>query len=143
EAPPAEAAPVVSEAPLPAPADASGTIVSDPVIPPAGGMTIASDVLAAPSTVETTGATAPASETVTTEGRPAAAPPPKQPEISLEGLPEAPPELAYVIVIEAGASDYSASPVAREEFPTLDATTRGTVSIGRRLQDPLAELVKI
>jgi uncharacterized protein len=48
-----------------------------------------------------------------------------------------------VIVNEAGASDYSASPVAKEEFPLLDATTRGTVSIGRRLQDPLAELVKI
>src|SRR5205823_3145883 len=70
-------------------------------------------------------------------------PPPPAPQISLEGLPEAPPDLAYVIVIEAGASDYSASPVAREEFPTLDATTRGTISIGRRLQDPLAELVKI
>ncbi|MCI0700562.1 MAG: helix-hairpin-helix domain-containing protein, partial [Planctomycetia bacterium] len=68
---------------------------------------------------------------------------PPPPPISLEGLPEAPPDLAYVIVIEAGASDYSASQVAREEFPDLDATTRGTISIGRRLQDPLAELVKI
>ena len=48
-----------------------------------------------------------------------------------------------MIVNEAGASDYSASPIAREEFPTHDATTRGTISIGRRLQDPLAELVKI
>ena len=70
-------------------------------------------------------------------------PPPLHPPISLEGLPEAPADLAYVIVIEAGASDYSASPIAREEFPDLDATTRGTISIGRRLQDPLAELVKI
>jgi protein Tex len=69
--------------------------------------------------------------------------PPLHPPISLEGLPEAPVELAYVIVIEAGASDYSVSPIAREEFPDLDATTRGTISIGRRLQDPLAELVKI
>src|SRR5207247_9455564 len=69
--------------------------------------------------------------------------PPAAPAINLGGLPEAPTDLAYVIVIEAGASDYSASPVAREEFPTLDATTRGTISIGRRLQDPLAELVKI
>jgi uncharacterized protein len=70
-------------------------------------------------------------------------PPPLHPPISLEGLPEAPADLAYVIVIEAGASDYSVSPVAREEFPDVDATTRGTISIGRRLQDPLAELVKI
>ena len=52
------------------------------------------------------------------------APPPAAPTISLEGLPEPPPELAYVIVNEAGASDYSASPVAKEEFPGLDATTR-------------------
>ena len=70
-------------------------------------------------------------------------PPPPPPPISLEGLDPAPEDLAYVIVIEAGASDYSASPIAREEFPDLDATTRGTISIGRRLQDPLAELVKI
>src|SRR5262245_2236353 len=53
------------------------------------------------------------------------------------------PELAYVIANEAGAADYSDSPVAREEFPHLDRMTRGTISIGRRLQDPLAELVKI
>ena len=52
-------------------------------------------------------------------------------------------KLAYVIVNEAGASVYSASPVGREEFPDFDATLRGTISIGRRLQDPLAELVKI
>ena len=52
-------------------------------------------------------------------------------------------KLAYVIVNEAGASIYSTSPVGREEFPEYDATTRGTVSIGRRLQDPLSELVKI
>ena len=48
-----------------------------------------------------------------------------------------------VIVSEAGASVYSASMLAREEFPDLDVTIRGAVSIGRRLQDPLAELVKI
>ncbi|HLQ44029.1 MAG TPA: Tex-like N-terminal domain-containing protein, partial [Planctomycetaceae bacterium] len=53
------------------------------------------------------------------------------------------PEARYVIVNEAGASIYSTSPVAREEFPELDATGRGTVSIGRRLLDPLSELVKI
>ena len=48
-----------------------------------------------------------------------------------------------VIVNESGASIYSASDVAREEFPDLDLTVRGAISIGRRLQDPLAELVKI
>jgi len=48
-----------------------------------------------------------------------------------------------VIVNESGASIYSASEVAREEFPDLDLTVRGAISIGRRLQDPLAELVKI
>lgn len=53
------------------------------------------------------------------------------------------PDLSYVVVNEAGASIYSASAVAREEFPQLDATARGTISIGRRLQDPLSELVKI
>lgn len=91
----------------------------------------------------TTGTPDAATTTVPVQSAPAspAAPPP--PPISLEGLEPAPDDLAYVIVIEAGASDYSASPVAREEFPDLDATTRGTISIGRRLQDPLAELVKI
>ncbi len=47
------------------------------------------------------------------------------------------------MVSEAGASVYSASPLAREEFPDLDVSIRGAVSIARRLQDPLAELVKI
>lgn len=53
------------------------------------------------------------------------------------------PELRYTIVNEAGASVYSASKLASEEYPDLDATTRGAMSLGRRLQDPLAELVKI
>ncbi len=52
-------------------------------------------------------------------------------------------KIGYVIVNEAGASVYSASEAARQEFPTLDVTQRGTISIARRLQDPLAELVKI
>jgi protein Tex len=50
---------------------------------------------------------------------------------------------AYCIVSEAGASVYSASKLAKEEFPDLDVTIRGAVSIARRIQDPLAELVKI
>lgn len=53
------------------------------------------------------------------------------------------PDIRYLIVNEAGASIYSASSVGREEFPDVDATVRGTISIGRRLQDPLSELVKI
>ncbi|MGM0589257.1 MAG: Tex family protein [Bacteroidota bacterium] len=52
-------------------------------------------------------------------------------------------ELNYLIVNEAGASVYSASKTAREEFPDLDAPQRGNISIARRVQDPLAELVKI
>lgn len=51
--------------------------------------------------------------------------------------------LRYTIVNEAGASVYSASKLASEEYPDLDVTTRGAMSLGRRLQDPLAELVKI
>ena len=51
--------------------------------------------------------------------------------------------IQIVMVSESGASIYSASPAAREEFPDMDITVRGAVSIGRRLMDPLAELVKI
>lgn len=53
------------------------------------------------------------------------------------------PGVKYLIVNEAGASVYSASPLARAEFPDLDVSIRGAVSIARRAQDPLAELVKI
>ncbi len=53
------------------------------------------------------------------------------------------PALQYLVVNEAGASVYSASKLAKEEFPDLDVSIRGAVSIGRRVQDPLAELVKI
>ncbi|MFY9244045.1 MAG: Tex family protein [Polaribacter sp.] len=52
-------------------------------------------------------------------------------------------KLDIFVVSEAGASIYSASKIARDEFPNYDVTVRGSVSIGRRLQDPLAELVKI
>lgn len=61
----------------------------------------------------------------------------------VEVIQESEKELYYVIVNEAGASVYSASPLAKEEFPELDAARRSAVSIARRLQDPLAELVKI
>ncbi len=67
-------------------------------------------------------------------------------ESLFRGLAGSDPRFAGVTVVsvnEAGASVYSASKVAREEFPDHDVTVRGAVSIGRRLQDPLAELVKI
>ncbi len=52
-------------------------------------------------------------------------------------------DVMYTVVDESGASVYSASDIAREEFPDLDLTVRGAISMGRRLQDPLSELVKI
>ncbi len=64
-------------------------------------------------------------------------------EVIAEIIATSLPQLAYVIVSEAGASVYSVSPIAKDEFPTLDATLRSGASIGRRLQDPLSELVKI
>ena len=60
-----------------------------------------------------------------------------------ELLREIPEDVKYVIVSEAGASVYSASKLAAEEFPDFDVTQRSAVSIARRLQDPLAELIKI
>ena len=58
-------------------------------------------------------------------------------------IPDFPHSVAYAIVSEAGASVYSASKLATKEFPDMDVSLRGAVSIARRLQDPLAELVKI
>ncbi len=60
-----------------------------------------------------------------------------------ETITEIDSKVHFTIVSEAGASVYSASKLATEEYPDLDVTTRGSLSIGRRLQDPLAELVKI
>lgn len=61
----------------------------------------------------------------------------------VEIMNELPGGLAFTIVNEAGASVYSASPLAKKEFPEMDVSMRGAVSIARRLQDPMAELVKI
>lgn len=117
-----------------------------------------SEAIAAPSESadsETTSPEAASTETATTPtpetpSEPKAAPeaeaemsPPPPPPEPEEQLPETPDELAYCIVNEAGASDYSTSPIAKEELGKQDPLTRGTISIGRRLQDPLAELVKI
>ncbi len=67
----------------------------------------------------------------------------RETEALVAGLTRERDGLRYVIVSEAGASVYSASPLARAELPDLDVSLRGAVSIGRRLLDPLAELVKI
>lgn len=64
-------------------------------------------------------------------------------EVVSEFIAEQAPGLRYTIVNEAGASVYSASELASQEYPDLDVTVRGVMSLGRRLQDPLAELVKI
>ncbi len=64
-------------------------------------------------------------------------------EIVAQAISESSLPCEFTVVDEDGASVYSASDVAREEFPELDLTIRGAISIGRRLQDPLAELVKI
>lgn len=66
----------------------------------------------------------------------------RETEAFVRGL-NLPKEVIIIMVNESGASIYSASDLAREEFPSHDVTVRGAVSIGRRLQDPLAELVKI
>ncbi len=64
-------------------------------------------------------------------------------QLVAELIEESKASLKYLVVNEAGASVYSASDLAREEFPDLDVSIRGAVSIARRVQDPLAELVKI
>ncbi len=67
----------------------------------------------------------------------------RETELFIRGIDLLPREVQVIVVNEAGASVYSASEVAREEFGEYDLTVRGAVSIGRRLADPLAELVKI
>ncbi|HEY7428440.1 MAG TPA: Tex family protein [Gemmataceae bacterium] len=127
-APAAEAAPPAAAESIPVPAAAEAAAPSQP------------EASAANPLPEAT----PAAETTPPLAEAAAAPAPAEPPPPPpEPLPDALPELAYVIVNEAGASVYSTSPVGKEEFPSFDATLRGTISIGRRLQDPLSELVKI
>jgi len=67
----------------------------------------------------------------------------RETENLIKSLADKPSDTEVFMVNESGASIYSASEVAREEFPELDLTVRGAISIGRRLMDPLAELVKI
>jgi uncharacterized protein len=119
ESPPPPAAPPAAEAAPPEATPVGPEVPPPPQAAPSG----TAPVETAPQSPETEGV----------PSSPAPSPP----------LPEALPELAYVIVNEAGASVYSTSPIGKEEFPNLDASLRGTISIGRRLQDPLSELVKI
>jgi protein Tex len=102
----------------------SAALPADPAVPPLEGVSQSADGAAVDAPTATI-------------------PPPLPPAAPEPPLPDALPDLAYVIVNEAGASVYSASPIGREEFPSYDATLRGTISIGRRLQDPLSEYVKI
>jgi len=67
----------------------------------------------------------------------------RETEIFIAGITKKNAHLNYLITSEAGASVYSASKIARDEFPDLDVSIRGAISIARRVQDPLAELVKI
>jgi uncharacterized protein len=135
--------PTPTPTPTPTPVEATATPTEVNIIPTTP---VVED---APMRPVVEDAPAPAATETPVTPTPTPAPVPEKPsqveqlKKALEGLPESVPELAYVIVNEAGASVYSASPVGKEEFPNLDATTRGTVSIGRRLQDPLSELVKI
>jgi uncharacterized protein len=138
---PSLAAPPPPAPPAPQPPPSSEPTPVTAEAPPALPM----EAAPAPPAVE--GVVAPAPEAVAVVGAPepiAAVPAPPEPVPS--GPPPAPLpplDVAYVIVNEAGASVYSASAVGREEFPNYDATLRGTISIGRRLQDPLSELVKV
>ena len=124
--------------PAPAAVEAAPPPPSEPAVAPAEAVAPRPPAEPGPASVEAV-APPPPAEPAPAPVEVIPPPPPKPPEV----FPDLPKDIAYVIVNEAGASDYSASPIAREEFPKHDATTRGTVSIGRRLQDPLAELVKI
>jgi protein Tex len=139
------------------PPEASATMPNEPsqstdATAPTGESTSPAVTEATPSTEGQPSGDAPAAAPAEATSSPAAPTPPapkpprpqpELPKIDFAALSPAPADLAYVVVNEAGASDYSASDVAREEFPSFDATVRSTISIGRRLQDPLAELVKI
>ncbi len=85
----------------------------------------------------------PESSKASRSARPRQSPPPPQEPPRPHPADALVAQLAYVVVNEAGASVYSTSQVGRDELPDLDATLRSGISIGRRLQDPLSELVKI
>jgi uncharacterized protein len=131
------------EAPVEAgtPPAVAEAVVSPPVVEPTAAEAAGAEAAPAPPAAPPKSGSSPGkparSEPRPQRPRPAPVPPKPHPADALLA------RLAYVIVNEAGASVYSTSPVGREEFPDFDATLRSTISIGRRLQDPLAELVKI
>jgi uncharacterized protein len=131
DGPPAETIPAEPPPPQPSERPRAEADAADAAIRPAGPVPAWSTPFAVPPL--------PALANPSPPAEPAA---PSAAEL-FAGLPPAPADLAYVVVNEAGASVYSTSAVGREEFPEFDATLRGTISIGRRLQDPLSELVKI
>jgi transcriptional accessory protein Tex/SPT6 len=135
-----ELPPPVSAAPA-APTVTPASPTAEAAAPPADATTSAP--LPADQAVPPVAGDAPSVDSAVSQRSPAPTPPPLPPAPPEPPLPDALPDLAYVIVNEAGASVYSASPIGREEFPNYDATLRGTISIGRRLQDPLSEYVKI
>jgi protein Tex len=152
--PAAPSAPVAETAPAQAPVDGPTPIpeVSAPPAPaetpapavePAAAPPVAEAPPAAPTAEAPPAPPAQAPSVPVEQAIAAPTPVAEPPAIPVVPIPDPPADLAYVIVNEAGASVYSASPVGREEFPDYDATLRGTISIGRRLQDPLSELVKI
>ena len=128
--------------PAPVPVEAVAPVV-EAAPAPASVEAVAPSPDPAPAPMETTSAAPEAPPPECTPPSPEVAAALPVPVTPPEPLPPPPADIAYVIVNEAGASVYSASPVGREEFPNFDATLRGTISIGRRLQDPLSELVKI
>jgi uncharacterized protein len=147
----AEAAPEENHAPI-----HEAEVPPEPPVPASTEEASAPSTEAVPAPISSTevahvsGATPPAGSPAapTTGGKSQHAPRP--PKVKAVPAPPRPhpadallAQMAYVIVNEAGASVYSASPIGREEFPDFDATLRGTISIGRRLEDPLSELVKI
>ncbi|VTS04316.1 Tex-like N-terminal domain-containing protein [Tuwongella immobilis] len=145
EAPVAETVATSEEAP--AEVTSPEVPASEPVVTPevVAESTAVVDAPAAetsePAAPESAPAEAAVSEPAAVEptSEPTAPPAPEEPRVS---LPHPTEELAYVIVNEAGATDYANSAIAREELPMLDPSVRATLSIGRRLQDPLRELVK-
>lgn len=136
---PAEAVPAAELPPTPIPVPIEAIVDQTPPEAPAP----TPELTAPPTEGASPSAESTAPVTSAPEAASPVAAPPAPPPPPAEPLPEPVADLAYVIVNEAGASVYSASSVGREEFPNFDATLRGTISIGRRLQDPLSELVKI
>jgi uncharacterized protein len=141
-APPTDAAPETVAAPA-VEAAYTSPLFSTPVSATEMPVVTATAGLAEVVTTGTATGEAVVASTSHAPAAPATPPPPPEPEVDLTGLPDAPADLTYVVVNEAGAAAYANGIAAKDEFPNLDPGTRAAVSIGRRLQDPLAEFCKI